>query len=74
MVMAGHREGSMCKELKRVIATAAAFGGVILGLLSVAADLLVPRRSGPTTDVLRFCVGKLALGNLEVRKWWRLQS
>ncbi|KAH6895080.1 protein transporter [Coprinopsis sp. MPI-PUGE-AT-0042] len=39
MVMAGHREGSMYKELKRVIPTAAAFGGAILGLLSVAADL-----------------------------------
>jgi hypothetical protein len=37
--MAGHREGSMFKELKRVIPTAAAFGGAILGLLSVAADL-----------------------------------
>ncbi|KAF8156351.1 SecY subunit domain-containing protein [Pholiota molesta] len=39
MVMAGHREGSMYKELKRIIPTAAAFGGAILGLLSVAADL-----------------------------------
>ncbi|KAJ3549924.1 hypothetical protein NMY22_g701 [Coprinellus aureogranulatus] len=38
MVMAGHREGSMYKELA-VIPTAAAFGGGILGLLSVAADL-----------------------------------
>jgi protein transport protein SEC61 subunit alpha len=37
--MAGHREGSMYKELKRIIPTAAAFGGAILGLLSVAADL-----------------------------------
>ena len=37
--MAGHREGSMYKELKRVIPTATAFGGAILGLLSVAADL-----------------------------------
>lgn len=38
--MAGHREASMYKELKRVIPTAAAFGGAILGLLSVAADLM----------------------------------
>ena len=37
--MAGHREGSMYKELKRVIPTATAFGGAILGLLSIAADL-----------------------------------
>ncbi|PPQ87789.1 hypothetical protein CVT25_008833 [Psilocybe cyanescens] len=38
-VMAGHHEGSMYRDLKRVIPTAAAFGGAILGLLSVAADL-----------------------------------
>ena len=37
--MAGHCEGSMYKELKRVIPTAAAFSGAILGVLSVAADL-----------------------------------
>jgi len=46
MVMAGHREGSMYKELKRVIPTAAAFGGAILGLLSVAADLVGAIGSG----------------------------
>jgi preprotein translocase subunit SecY len=36
-VMAGHREGSMYKELKHIIPTAAAFGGAVLGVLSVAA-------------------------------------
>ncbi|KAG8904846.1 translocon subunit, partial [Tulasnella sp. 408] len=46
MVMAGHREGSMYKELKRVIPTAAAFGGAILGLLSVVADLMGALGSG----------------------------
>jgi len=46
MVMAGHREGSMYKELKRVIPTAAAFGGAILGALSVAADLIGALGSG----------------------------
>ncbi|KDN42012.1 Protein transport protein SEC61 subunit alpha, partial [Rhizoctonia solani AG-8 WAC10335] len=46
MVMAGHREGSMYKELKRVIPTAAAFGGAILGLLSVSADLMGALGSG----------------------------
>lgn len=45
-VMAGHREGSMYKELKRVIPTAAAFGGAILGALSVAADLFGALGSG----------------------------
>ena len=44
--MAGHREGSMYKELKRVIPTAAAFGGAILGLLSVVADLMGALGSG----------------------------
>jgi protein transport protein SEC61 subunit alpha len=44
--MAGHREGSMYKELKRIIPTAAAFGGAILGLLSVTADLLGAIGSG----------------------------
>lgn len=44
--MAGHREGSMYKELKRVIPTAAAFGGAILGLLSVVADLMGAIGSG----------------------------
>ena len=36
----------MYKELKRVIPTAAAFGGAILGLLSVSADLLGAIGSG----------------------------
>lgn len=44
--MAGHREGSMYKELKRVIPTAAAFGGAILGLLSVVADMMGAIGSG----------------------------
>jgi protein transport protein SEC61 subunit alpha len=35
MVMAGHREGSMYKELKRVIPTVAAFGSAILGFFSL---------------------------------------
>ncbi|PPQ86061.1 hypothetical protein CVT25_002242 [Psilocybe cyanescens] len=41
MVMVGHRESSTYKELKRVIPTADAFGGAILGLFSVAADLVL---------------------------------
>jgi protein transport protein SEC61 subunit alpha len=36
----------MYKELKRVIPTAAAFGGAILGLLSVTADLMGAIGSG----------------------------
>lgn len=46
MVMAGHREGSMYKELKRVIPTAAAFGGATIGALSVGADLIGALGSG----------------------------
>ena len=39
MVIAGHRDAGMYKELKRVIPTAAAFGGALIGALSVVADL-----------------------------------
>jgi protein transport protein SEC61 subunit alpha len=46
MVMAGHREQSMYKELKRVIPTAAALGGAVLGVLSVTADLMGALGSG----------------------------
>jgi protein transport protein SEC61 subunit alpha len=44
--MAGHQEGSMYKELKCVIPTAAALGGAVLGLLSVVADLMCAIGSG----------------------------
>jgi protein transport protein SEC61 subunit alpha len=40
MVMRGHREGSMYKELKRIIPTAAAFGGLCIGALSIVADMM----------------------------------
>lgn len=47
MVIAGReRDGSMYKELKRVIPTAAIFGGAVIGLLSVAADLVGALGSG----------------------------
>ena len=46
LVMAGHREQSMYKELKRVIPTAAAFGGACIGALSVFSDLLGALGSG----------------------------
>lgn len=46
MVMAGHRDASMYKELKRVIPTAAAFGGATIGALSVLADLIGAFGSG----------------------------
>ncbi|KAJ3299385.1 translocon subunit [Borealophlyctis nickersoniae] len=46
LVMRGHRDGSMYKELKRIIPTAAAFGGLCIGALSVAADLLGAIGSG----------------------------
>ena len=44
--MAGHREQSMYKELKRVIPTAASFGGAIIGALSVTSDLIGALGSG----------------------------
>jgi len=40
MVMRGHREQSMIHELNRYIPTAAAFGGLCIGALSVLADFL----------------------------------
>ncbi|BFZ61172.1 translocon subunit [Saitoella coloradoensis] len=46
MVIAGHREQSMYKELRRVIPTAAAFGGACIGALAVASDLLGALGSG----------------------------
>ncbi|BEI90873.1 uncharacterized protein CcaverHIS019_0309430 [Cutaneotrichosporon cavernicola] len=46
MTLAGHRDASIYKELKRVIPTAAAFGGAVLGLLSFGADMLGALGSG----------------------------
>ena len=40
MVMRGHRDKSMIHELNRYIPTAAAFGGLCIGALSVLADFL----------------------------------
>lgn len=46
MVMRGHRDTSMYKELKRIIPVAAAFGGLCIGALSVTADMLGAIGSG----------------------------
>ncbi|KAI8451909.1 protein transport protein SEC61 subunit alpha [Phakopsora pachyrhizi] len=46
MVMVSHREGSMYKDLKRIIPTAAAFGGATISALSVCTDLMEALRSG----------------------------
>jgi protein transport protein SEC61 subunit alpha len=40
MFMAGHRDANLYKELNRYIPTAAAFGGVCIGALTVGADFL----------------------------------
>jgi preprotein translocase subunit SecY len=40
MVMRGHRDKSMVHELNRYIPTAAAFGGLCIGALSVMADFM----------------------------------
>ncbi|OMP11336.1 SecY/SEC61-alpha family [Corchorus olitorius] len=40
MVMPGHREASLQKELKRYILAAAAFGGMCIGALTVLADFM----------------------------------
>jgi len=46
MVLVGHREASMKKVLERYIPTAAAFGGLCIGVLSVSADFLGAIGSG----------------------------
>lgn len=46
LVIAGRRETSVYKELKKIIPTAAAFGGATIGLLSVTSDLLGTLGSG----------------------------
>ncbi|KAK1086342.1 translocon subunit [Friedmanniomyces endolithicus] len=46
LVMAGHRDESMYRELKRVIPTAAAFGGACIGALSLTSDLMGALGSG----------------------------
>jgi protein transport protein SEC61 subunit alpha len=45
-VIAGHRDTSMYKVLKRVIPQAATVGGLLIGLLSVVADLMGAIGSG----------------------------
>jgi len=46
MTMRGHRDTSLEKELQRYIPTAAAFGGLCIGALSVAADFMGAVGSG----------------------------
>ena len=46
MVIKGHRESSTEKTLNRYIPTAAAFGGLCIGALSVMADFLGAIGSG----------------------------
>lgn len=46
LVIAGHRDTSAYRELKRIIPTAAAFGGATIGALSVCCDLMGTLGSG----------------------------
>ena len=46
MFMVGHRESSLQKELNRYIPTAAAFGGMCIGMLTVVADFMGTIGSG----------------------------
>ncbi|KAL2931003.1 Protein transport protein Sec61 subunit alpha [Bienertia sinuspersici] len=46
MVMPGHRDSNLQKELNRYIPTAAAFGGVCIGALTVLADFMGAIGSG----------------------------
>lgn len=73
MVPALHRDASMYKELKQVIPTAAAFGGAVLGLLSVAADLsgALAGGTGILMAVTTIYSCELALG-VVLGEQWRL--
>merc|ERR1719336_2768717 len=46
MVMKGHRDSALAKELNRYIPTAAAFGGMCIGALTVVADFMGAIGSG----------------------------
>ncbi|CDK29957.1 unnamed protein product [Kuraishia capsulata CBS 1993] len=46
LIIAGHRDQHVYKELKKIIPTAAAFGGATIGALSVISDLLGTLGSG----------------------------
>eukprot|EP00171_Calliarthron_tuberculosum_P017984 IDg17984t1 len=46
MTLKGHRDTSLVKELNRYIPTAAAFGGICIGLLTIMADFLGAIGSG----------------------------
>lgn len=46
MVITGHRESYLQKELNSYISTAAAFGGVCIGALTVLADFMGAIGSG----------------------------
>ena len=50
-MMSGHRDTSMVKELNRYIPTAAAFGGLCIGALSVLADFLGMKVHVPSPDL-----------------------
>lgn len=46
MQLKGHRESSMVKTLEKYIPTAAALGGVMIGLLTIFADFMGAIGSG----------------------------
>ena len=46
MVIPGHRESNLKNELNRYIPTAAAFGGMCIGALTVVADFIEAIGSG----------------------------
>lgn len=59
MIIKGHRDTALEHELSRYIPTAAAFGGVVVGGIAVAADLLGAAGGGcpallATTTILQF--------------------
>ena len=54
MVIRGYRDTTMIHELNRYIPTAAAFGGLCIGALSVLADLMGKKILSLTKITLHF--------------------
>jgi protein transport protein SEC61 subunit alpha len=61
MILSGHRETSMISVLNRYIPTAAALGGICIGLLTIIADFLG-------------AIGSGFLDNLIVYRYWNFAS
>ena len=56
--MKGHRDSSLAKELNRYIPTAAAFGGMCIGALTVIADFILVGDLMKSITLLQWSAGR----------------